>query len=365
MRKNSQQLGLKPKSKLKVIIPVVLGTPRKMEPEEVKKVPEVVLEEVKEVPEVVLEEVKEVPEVVLEEVKEVLEEVKIPEVVLEEVKIPEVIPFLAKSSKYKLNHKPSPPDHRDHTVKVIKIPKIERYDLSQFCTSIKNQGNIGSCTSFAGVGLMEYFYKKNLGGKIDDVFSEKFLYYTTRVNIEQNLPSEDSGTFLRDTLKSMVQFGVCLEKTFPYIKPGQSTCDYTEKPEQNAYDEALNYQVTKYARIPETDKNQCLQDLKTLLLNGSIFMGGFVCYENMYDGKDGNIPLPKGNITGGHAVLFVGYDDTKQLFKFKNSWGSLWGDKGYGYLPYQFVLTGNLSDMWTVYQEEFENKTFDIVVPGK
>ncbi len=49
---------------------------------------------------------------------------------------------------------------------------------------------------------------------------------------------------------------------------------------------------------------------------------------------------------GGHAVLAMGYDDEKKLIKFRNSWGSAWGDKGYFYTPYDFV-TEYASDMWT------------------
>jgi hypothetical protein len=38
--------------------------------------------------------------------------------------------------------------------------------------------------------------------------------------------------------------------------------------------------------------------------------------------------------TGNHSILLVGYDDQKREFKFQNSWGIKWGDRGFGYLPY-------------------------------
>lgn len=269
----------------------------------------------------------------------------------------------------KLNYKRSPIDNRDHILNFSKLKPAESAssDLSQFCTSIKDQGSVGSCTAHAGVALMEYFYRKNMGGKIDDLFSEKFLYYTTRVDIEKTPRTDDSGAYVRDTLKSMVQFGVCLEQTFPYLSNGETFCRIGDTPTQDAYSEALKYQVTKYARILETDKNQCLSDLKNLLQNGNAFIGGFICYENIFKNPSKNfkglIPMPAGKIIGGHAVLFVGFDDAQKVFKFKNSWGTSWGDNGYGYLPYQYILSGNMSDLWTVYQEEFDNKPFDIIVP--
>jgi C1A family cysteine protease len=52
---------------------------------------------------------------------------------------------------------------------------------------------------------------------------------------------------------------------------------------------------------------------------------------------------------GGHAVLCVGYDLDKEVFIFRNSWGENWGDKGYFYLPFAYVLNANLAeDFWTI-----------------
>lgn len=266
----------------------------------------------------------------------------------------------------KLNFKASPSDTRDHVLNFSKpASSLSLVDLSKFCTSIKDQGAIGSCTAHAGVALMEYFYKKNMSGKIDDLFSEKFLYYTTRVDVAKWPSNEDSGAYIRDTLKAMVQFGVCMESSFPYLRAGEKSCKYADSPAPSAYTEALNFQVTRYARISEINKSQCLAELKTLLQDGHAFVGGFTCYENIFNGSNGLIPPPSGKIIGGHAVLFVGFDDTKNVFKFKNSWSASWGDKGYGYLPYQYVLSGNMSDLWTIYQQEFNNKPFDVIVPVK
>jgi C1A family cysteine protease len=55
---------------------------------------------------------------------------------------------------------------------------------------------------------------------------------------------------------------------------------------------------------------------------------------------------PKGN----HAVLAVGYDDSKELFIVRNSWGDKWGMNGYFTLPYSYALDRSLaSDLWTIH----------------
>lgn len=82
-------------------------------------------------------------------------------------------------------------------------------------------------------------------------------------------------------------------------------------------------------------------------------MSGFTVYSSINNvGSDGVVPMPGGTVVGGHAVLLTGYDDSRQLFKFKNSWGSSWGNRGYGYLPYRYYLTGQMRDNWSIYLEE-------------
>jgi C1A family cysteine protease len=71
--------------------------------------------------------------------------------------------------------------------------------------------------------------------------------------------------------------------------------------------------------------------------------------------KSGVIPVPGKNdsMLGGHAVMAVGYDDSKQAIIFRNSWGSSWGQAGYGELPYTFLESRDLSDdFWCIQATE-------------
>ena len=61
----------------------------------------------------------------------------------------------------------------------------------------------------------------------------------------------------------------------------------------------------------------------------------------------------KEQILGGHAVVCVGYNEFSQKWIMRNSWGSSWGDKGYFYLPYNYLLNPSLTtDMWTITKME-------------
>ena len=238
--------------------------------------------------------------------------------------------------------------------------------MSSKCTTVKDQGSIGSCTAFATLGLMEYI-QKNSGNtpikNLADIFSERFTYYTTRVNIMLGTTA-DTGAYIRSALQSVVKYGTCLETSFPYNN------DFSTKPSDTNYAEAKKYQVISYARFNEGEnafeRQKLLIELKYSIANGFPVISGVVCYSNFFDSNgSGYVPVPSGKIIGRHAILLVRYDDTKQYFKFKNSWSSGWGDKGYGYLPYSYCLKGDIFDLWTVYvmTENLNNIGINIVTP--
>ncbi len=67
--------------------------------------------------------------------------------------------------------------------------------------------------------------------------------------------------------------------------------------------------------------------------------------------KSGKMPWPAHSEQprGGHAVLMVGYDDSKHCWLVRNSWGEQWGEEGYFWMPYEYALHADLAaDFWTV-----------------
>ena len=94
--------------------------------------------------------------------------------------------------------------------------------------------------------------------------------------------------------------------------------------------------------------------MKGCLASGYPFVFGFTVYESFESqpvAQTGVVPMPapKEQVLGGHAVLAVGYDDSRQCFIVRNSWGPGWGMQGYCYMPYLYLTDHNLaSDFWTV-----------------
>lgn len=98
----------------------------------------------------------------------------------------------------------------------------------------------------------------------------------------------------------------------------------------------MKYRVKAYARLKTV-----LEMKRSLVINGP-YLAGVDVYESWFTKKSektGLIPMPKKSeqYQGGHAICIICYDDVKKLFKFKNSWGSGWGDDGCGYLYYDYI----------------------------
>ncbi|MDD5730875.1 MAG: C1 family peptidase, partial [Candidatus Omnitrophica bacterium] len=100
--------------------------------------------------------------------------------------------------------------------------------------------------------------------------------------------------------------------------------------------EAKTYRIKAYARL-----SSLIEMKRSLLLNGP-FLAGVQVFNSWFNkaaSRTGIIPMPQDSeeAVGGHAICIAGYDDGKKIFKFKNSWGASWGDKGYGYLRYEYI----------------------------
>ncbi len=234
-------------------------------------------------------------------------------------------------------------------------------DLRQWCSPVEDQGSLGSCTAQAGVGVVEYFERRAFGKYIDA--SRLFLYKATRNLMHA---SGDSGAFLRSTMGALTLFGVPPEEYWQYSIP-----DFDNEPPAFCYAFAQNYQAITYYRLDPygTAKDVLLSRIKTDLGAGLPPMFGFTVYSSVSQAdKTGEIPYPTPGekILGGHAVVAVGYDDgrtiknsnrgaveTKGALLIRNSWGTGWGEGGYGWLPYDYVLKGLAVDWWSLLKNEW------------
>jgi C1A family cysteine protease len=247
------------------------------------------------------------------------------------------------NTPYKLGWLPDLPDQRDFmyaapATVMLQLPAS--VDLRQQCPPVYDQGHLGSCTANCLAGAYEFDLKKQK--KPDYMPSRLFIYYNERVLI--NTVNSDSGAYIRDGIKTMNNQGVCSEKDWPY-----DISKFTKKPSPGCYTKASKNQIKSYQRIINS-----LNQLKGCLAEGFPFVFGFTVYESFMTqqvAQTGIMPMPQtGEKTvGGHAIMAVGYDDSKNAFIIRNSWGANWGIQGYFYMPYAYITNSNLcDDFWTI-----------------
>jgi C1A family cysteine protease len=283
---------------------------------------------------------------------------------------------------------PPAPDTRDYTVGHTEVGGMMRRlglagakrratlsaktDLRSYCSPIEDQRGLGSCTAHAAVGVVEYFERRAFGKHIDG--SRLFVYKVTR-NLMQ--VTGDTGAWLRNTMGALVHCGVPAEKYWPYTDADPA---FDREPEQFVYAVADEFKAVRYFCHDPLGGNasttNVLTGVKRFLAAGVPSMFGFWGFPSSDQGDvRGAIPYPCAaeQAIWGHAVVAVGYDDklkitnrqcnrkTTGALLIRNSWGPRWGDAGYGWLPYQYVIDRLALDFWSLLSMDWvDTKKFGI-----
>lgn len=239
----------------------------------------------------------------------------------------------------------------------VKLP--DTVNLQAVFPPVFNQGSTNSCTANALAALIDYFEMKASGRYIAP--SRMFIYKVTRNLLKTNSP--DSGAYLRTALESVALLGAAPESYWPFDPALLSA-----EPPAFVYGMARNFVPSTYYRYDPDgmEKAEVLKRIKTNLAIGIPAAFGFYLFESIVSGHaTGKIPFPGADEKGigGHAVVAVGYDDAMEIenganktigaLRIRNSWGPSWGEDGYGWLPYEYVLKSLAIDWWSLFKVEW------------
>ena len=208
-------------------------------------------------------------------------------------------------------------------------------DLRSKMPCVYDQGQLGSCTANAFVGAYQFLTPQFMGSRLFLYFNERRLEGSTSV---------DAGAYIYDGAKAIKTWGLCPESDLPY-----DVTKFAAPPSARCYMAGLKHRAVSMQNVyPDSTS------IKRTLAGGIPITVGilvFASFETAQVARTGVVPMPTAGdpCLGGHAILCVGYDDVKQRWIMRNSWGPYWGDRGYFYLPYQYLLDPSLSsDFWVI-----------------
>lgn len=251
------------------------------------------------------------------------------------------------SSRAVVGYQYQPPkaSARRYVAKDANLPRLPaKVDLRPFMTPVEDQQSTNSCAANATAGAYEYLVKRHLGEDAYDV-SRLFIYYNARA-IDAGDDVADEGSVLQQVIESLKQHGACSEETWPFEQHAVN-----QKPSEEAYQEAAQFLIEDTELVPTN-----LEEWKTALAAGHPIIFGVKLFSSFdKHKKPGLVPAPSAaeagrQSHGGHAMLAVGYSDPDQVFIVRNSWGPDWGDKGYCYIPYRYLMNEqyNFGDSWII-----------------
>ncbi|MBZ0120673.1 MAG: C1 family peptidase, partial [Sandaracinaceae bacterium] len=201
-------------------------------------------------------------------------------------------------------------------------------DLRRWMTRVEEQGRMGSCAANALVGAVEYLVHREHGRAVD--LSRLFVYFCQR--LWDDCVRDDAGASIADGVRALATLGVPLEASWPY-----DPRLFAVQPPESVLVEAQRIRATDWWSVPVDG-----EAFRGCLAAGfPIVIGTKVTQSFVQTPRTGLTGMPQGQDDrrhGRHALLLVGYDDARKLFCARNSWGDDWGDLGYCYMPYDYVL---------------------------
>jgi len=229
--------------------------------------------------------------------------------------------------------------YRPHPSIVRELPAV--VDLRRHCPPVYDQRHLNSCSANAIAAALRYDELKQGRQRVAPP-SRLFIYYNERVL--SGVVGTNSPVSLRDGYRTVTKVGACPEAMWPYL-----VRRFRAIPPARCFRSAQRRRAIAYYRI-----RRSVSQLRACLAEGFPFVLAIAVHASMM-GRDvrrtGIVPMPTHHdrIRGGHAILAVGYDHARRLLIFRNSWGRTWGDRGYGYLPYAFIGSSDLTwDFWTM-----------------
>jgi C1A family cysteine protease len=261
-----------------------------------------------------------------------------------------------------------PPEHRKLRLGLIK-PKVTdaekfisvetpllglsasldwRHNPDNYVTSVRDQGNCGSCWAFATTGALEsYTLIKDNSPGLDIDLAEQILVSCSRAGRCSGGYIDQASDFISDT-------GLPEESCYPYTATNGNCRKACNNWQLNTD------RIDSWSYVPTTTTSPTVDAIKNDLYAYGPLVTTMDVYTDFFSYKSGIYSYTWGTYEGGHAVLIIGYDDTYQYFIAKNSWGNGWGEGGFFNIAYSQIGYPVEFGYWTIAYHQEATCTYSI-----
>jgi C1A family cysteine protease len=224
-------------------------------------------------------------------------------------------------------------EHADHAgllaARRAAVPASK--DLRAAWWKIGDQGGSGSCVGWATTdAVLRWHFVKAGRLKQTEKLAPRFTWMASKETDQFfNAPTtfiEVAGTSLKAALDVSRKYGAVREQVLPFASGKLFSGE-----EKAFYARAAQFKISSYFNLTLRRPSDIEAWRRWLAGNGPILTRLNVD-RTWYEARDnsGNLDSYRAETKGGgHAIALVGY--TPDRFIVRNSWGTSWGDKGFGY----------------------------------
>lgn len=214
-------------------------------------------------------------------------------------------------------------------------------DIAYLFPSPGDQGLQGSCVSWAvAYGAKSFYERGEIGWPLttnNHLFSPQYVYSQTHYSNAAG----GGGSYFSDALNLVVNQGVSTLDVMPYDPFNEYGFQTTPNLDQRR--QAFYFRNASWSAIP----TRSVEEIRVHLCNREPVLLGFPVFPDFDNLGPGNEVYDNlsGSSRGGHAVVIVGYDDSRRAFRILNQWTQFWGLNGYGWISYDLIANNS----WEAY----------------
>ncbi|MEV0415046.1 C1 family peptidase [Streptomyces sp. NPDC050448] len=236
----------------------------------------------------------------------------------------------------------------------------EHMDLSSWMPPVINQGQVPLCTAAVTTAIAGYYARR--AERVEFTGSVLFNYRLSRVLAGS---ADRKGSRLEHSFRAWAESGLCEEAAWPYDQQGLTRVD-RDPPEHCRVTARRTHPVI--SRLSTSDGADALDLARRAIARGiPVSVEIRLCPSismSLVNGGVFPVQMTTEQSVGPHVVLLTGYDDHVDTapydrctgpgaFQVRNSWGTQWGDKGYGLLPYAFLEQQLTGEHWIVVEQDW------------